>query len=251
MEYEMEELVPIVGKLAEKYTAGESSSITYEKAEQLMGAVIYCIRELEQAGESKKSLVQQSEKLPAKKAYEMGYQLVVEKVGRSMTRYNEIAADFEDYGNRCLRDTVLKGMPEFFKWYDTRFHPQNTMLTLDYPILRDITSFHGIDAIHEYLRGIQLEQLFLKKYDREQIKRILSEYDPLYQSMIDNICYPILKDAIAHFDLGETKEKMGLFLTQFVKQYYEENTALLEYLKQGIPDIWVRYHSCNQEGKSV
>ena len=37
----MEELVPIVGKLAEKYTSHESTSITYEKAEQLMGAVLY------------------------------------------------------------------------------------------------------------------------------------------------------------------------------------------------------------------
>ena len=35
MDYEMEELVPIVGKLAEKYTSHESTSITYEKAEQL------------------------------------------------------------------------------------------------------------------------------------------------------------------------------------------------------------------------
>ena len=33
MDYEMEELVPIVGKLAEKYTAHESTSITYEKAD--------------------------------------------------------------------------------------------------------------------------------------------------------------------------------------------------------------------------
>ena len=41
MNYEMEELVPIVGKLAEKYTSRESTSIPYEKAEQLMGAVLY------------------------------------------------------------------------------------------------------------------------------------------------------------------------------------------------------------------
>ena len=33
MNYEMEELVPIVGKLAEKYTGYESTSITYEKAD--------------------------------------------------------------------------------------------------------------------------------------------------------------------------------------------------------------------------
>jgi hypothetical protein len=37
MSYKMEELVPIVGELAEKYTTFESTSISYEKAEQLMG----------------------------------------------------------------------------------------------------------------------------------------------------------------------------------------------------------------------
>lgn len=45
MDYEMEELLPIVATLAEKYTGGESSSISYEKAGQLMEAVMYCIRE--------------------------------------------------------------------------------------------------------------------------------------------------------------------------------------------------------------
>ena len=45
MEYEMNELLPIVAKLAEKYTSKESSSITYERAEYLMEAVIYCINE--------------------------------------------------------------------------------------------------------------------------------------------------------------------------------------------------------------
>lgn len=41
MNYEMEELMPVVSGLAEKYNAFESTSMTYEKAEQLLGAVIY------------------------------------------------------------------------------------------------------------------------------------------------------------------------------------------------------------------
>ena len=45
MEYEMEELITIVGRLAEKYNAHESTSMTYEKAEQLMEAILYCIHE--------------------------------------------------------------------------------------------------------------------------------------------------------------------------------------------------------------
>ena len=52
MDYKMEELIPVVSRLAEKYTAFEDSSVTYEKAEQLMEAVLYCIRELERSDEN-------------------------------------------------------------------------------------------------------------------------------------------------------------------------------------------------------
>lgn len=45
MDYKMEELLPIVSELAQKYTAHESTSVTYEKAQMLMGAVLYCLDE--------------------------------------------------------------------------------------------------------------------------------------------------------------------------------------------------------------
>ena len=44
MDYTMEELLPVVGKLTEKYTSLSSTSVTYETAQQLMGAVLYCLR---------------------------------------------------------------------------------------------------------------------------------------------------------------------------------------------------------------
>ena len=69
MNFSAEELLPVVGKLAEKYTGWESTSITYEKAEQLMEAVLYCIREMDG---QKEGLVSQ-EKMSAELAYEQGY----------------------------------------------------------------------------------------------------------------------------------------------------------------------------------
>ena len=44
MDYTMEELLPVVGKLTEKYTGFSSTSVTYETARQLMEAVLYCLR---------------------------------------------------------------------------------------------------------------------------------------------------------------------------------------------------------------
>lgn len=53
MHNEIEELLPVVAKLAERYTSKESSSVSYKTAEQLMEAVVYCINEV--AGEPAES----------------------------------------------------------------------------------------------------------------------------------------------------------------------------------------------------
>ena len=53
MEYQMEELLPLVSALTDKFTSKESSSVTYETAQMLMEAVLFCIQEYEEvSGES-------------------------------------------------------------------------------------------------------------------------------------------------------------------------------------------------------
>lgn len=184
-EYEMQELVPIVAKLAEQYTGFESTSITYEKAEQLMEAVLYCIHEMETAG---KNALSAGEKIPAQQAYELGRKLVEQKTKAALHLYHEILEDFDWYENRCLYDTIAKGMPEFFKWYDTKFAPQDTILTLDYPIRKDLSGCSGVDRIYEYLICIRAEQNFLKKFPREYVIDTLRGYTPSYRDMIENLC---------------------------------------------------------------
>ena len=117
MDYEMEELVPVVRKLAEKYTGHESTSVTYETAEQLMGAVLYCIAKLQ---EKYAGLPALSERIPAQKAYDIGAEYVKEKTEEALKRYNEMLSEFCHYENQCLYDTFVKGMPAFFKKYN--FH---------------------------------------------------------------------------------------------------------------------------------
>ncbi len=87
MKYKMEELVPLVAELTEKYTGFESTSVTYEKAEQLMGAVLYCIRETECGQEE---ALASEEKIPARRAYKLGYELVKQKVELALQLYHEI-----------------------------------------------------------------------------------------------------------------------------------------------------------------
>ena len=199
--YEMEELVPVVAKLSRKMCGMESSSITYEKAKQLMEAVLYCIREWKNTGEEnpekqnnmekqpdvEKQQFPAGKKLPAEQAYQVGVQCVTEKVKRALGLYHEIMERFDSYGNTCLYDTMVKEIPEFFKWYDVRFCPQDTIITLDYPVGRDLSHYSGIDAIWEYLTDIREEQEFLRSMDRNTVLDILRDYCSDYEEIIENL----------------------------------------------------------------
>ena len=263
MDYEMEELVPIVGKLAEKYTSHESTSITYEKAEQLMGAVLYCIHELWESSGNAPSL---NKKLSAQRAYEMGAAYVRKKTGKALDLYNRILPEFCHYENKCLYDTFVKGIPEFFKWYDIQFEPQNTILTLDYPLLKDISEYTGIDKIFEFIKSIGLEQKFLKLFPAGYVINILSKDNRNWQESMDNICEIVFTHVIGHIMLGKSltvielketdyfymqemfeqialediKKHLEVTLEIYIKNYYENDRELLNYLSGAISGIVVR-----------
>ncbi|MCI8371188.1 MAG: hypothetical protein HFI75_02095 [Lachnospiraceae bacterium] len=309
--YKMEELVPIVGKLAEKYTAGESTSISYEKAEQLMGAVVYCIQEAGQSWEEsaenivekvtvRKTAVEpaadqsptepmavqssaektkstksifavsitktpETKEISAQQAYETGIAKVREKTRRALQVYNQLLPEFNCYGSHCLYDTVIKGLPEFFKWYDISFNPQDTILTLDYPVLKDQPNLTGIDRIYEYIRCIGIEQMFLNHMPEEYVTTILRSYHAEYEELLENISeivfqsavghilaekplsepdltkddYRIIQNHFAHPDSSEPEKQLKQTIQLFLEQYYGASAStLLDYF-QGAIDSWI------------
>lgn len=263
VKYEMEELIPIVGRLAEKYTAYESTSLSYEKAEQLMEAVQYCIHEMQIYEDN--SIVS-SEELQAQQAYEIGAAYVVEKTRKALELYHEILPEFACYGNRCLKDTFVEGIPAFFKMYDSVFSPQDTILTLDYPVLRDISGYAGIDRIYEFLRCICLEQRFLKQFPEEYVVSVLKRYSNDYEEILENLCEIVLTSIVGHLlakkplaDLNwkeedylriqknligpDAEEMDGLLresMVHIVCRFYGDCEELLEYLAGPLRGIVAR-----------
>lgn len=190
MTYTVEELIPVVAELTRKYTSGESTSVTYERANQLMEAVLYCIRE---CGEH--ALAVQGE-IPARQAYELGYERVLEKVRRTQERYNRMILSFRSYGNKNYEDTVTKALPGFFRYYDVQFAPQNSGITMDYPLVRPLRNVTGIDAIELYVEGICLEQEFLGAFPEAYVCEILTRYEKGYKKQFFNLCSIFLRHVL-------------------------------------------------------
>lgn len=250
--YKPEELVELVTWLAEKKYGWDSTSISYEAAESLMEAVLYCIETYDCAA----SVLVKKQGTSAKQAYQTGYRIVIDRVMQVKALYTKLLPHFQSYGLSCLQDTVLKGIPAFLRHYDARFCPQNTLLTLDYPILQNISSNSGVNAILPYMQAIEMEQRFLSRFSVEYVEEVLFAYHNQYHILIENICSILLGNLFGHLLLQKPLSQKG-FCTQeyqqictkvkqitkmeleqnlhqilvcFIQEQYEGDIALLQYL---------------------
>lgn len=265
MIYSMIELIPIVKRLTEKYTSKESTSVTYEVAEQLMAAVIYCINEYHETigysniytdkeptdgnlhstdlsvNDDTRSELDEYEIISAVEAYEKGYQAVIAKVMRAKALYEDIVTDFLWYGNRALYETINKGMPEFFIRYDARFNPQDHLLTLDYPILKSLHDRCGIDAIYDYLGCIKMEQVFLAGFSREIVGAALNHYHPDHKGLFLNLAGVVINYALDKmladhpdpetYEGKDRRRKKRLALDMLIKERFHGRQDIVIYLQ--------------------
>ncbi len=181
--YSMEELIPIVGRLTEQFTSHESSSVTFERARQFMEATIYCIAHWNYEKENCLVVSEPS----AEAAYRIGYEAVIRKVKNTQEKYNQLLTFFDDYGNRNYRDTVEKALLGFFKYYDAKYAPMDTIITMDYPIYGLDMSLDGIDMIAQYIDAIWKEQQYLNKFPRKYVLDELRSFHPKYENEFFNI----------------------------------------------------------------
>jgi len=261
-DYPPEELLPIVAELAARYTSYEHSSIPYEKARMLMEAVLYCINEFA----SLQGSVSLANHVSAKDAYRHGRDIVLDKAKKLHQLYHTLLPEFQDYGSACLRDTVIRGIPLFLSRYDIHYAPQETLLTLDYPVLRDISSLSGVDAVLAYMECISLEQQFLKKLDYGYLTGLLRRYHEEYEALVENLCPVVLQNLFVHRLLGRTSANSGfdkgdydalghllsgqsekeltdslMETLRLVAGHYNDNDgSLLHYLEYAVPDIITR-----------
>lgn len=131
----------------------------------LMEAVLYCIGT--HKNESNNALIIQN--ISARDAYINGRRIVIDKAKKLQSIYNKLIINFQDYGNECLKDTITKEIPEFLLRYDFKYAPQETMISLDYPILKDLGTMTGVNVVLEYVECICLEQQFLSNFESRYV----------------------------------------------------------------------------------
>jgi hypothetical protein len=129
-------------------------------------------------------------------------------------------------------------MPEFFVWYDMKFKPQDHLLTLDYPLLNGNPDLCGVDLILEYLKKIQIEKAFLDCFDKKAVISLLEKIIPDYRALyLDNICYPVMLNAVGCFISGASVEKLKLNHADCDEIYFYFKDESIEKIETKITQI--------------
>lgn len=197
MELSQEKLVSVVARLADCYTSKESSSVTYETAHMLMEAVLYCIDETMKDDNGIDKNLPDHDSVDPVLLYNQGYKIVNEKVYHAKAIYERIIKEFDDYECKNYHDTILRGMPGFFIRYDSKYCPQDHILTLDYPTMYMNNQNMGIDRILNYLTCIEKEKIFLDLFEHSAVVALLEKVQIDYRELfLDNICSIVLLQAI-------------------------------------------------------
>ena len=172
--------------------------------------------------------------------------------------------DFCAYGNENYHDTVTRAIPGFFRYYDVRFAPQETIITMDYPTICPVSGKCGIDAIEIYVKYISYEQKFMGMFQRQYVCEILGRDQAGHKNGFDNICRVILRHVLGHLlikkgfreeaseqgydklcDLvisssgQQLREVLEGLLEQLIREKYDADMSMRDYLACDLDDLVV------------
>ncbi|MCI6191117.1 MAG: DUF6179 domain-containing protein [Clostridium sp.] len=223
------DIISLLGERVEKFTMRDSTSVTKETAERILGSILYCIKSDSnntiKNSSLDKSLIKE-ENLDIRTAFYNGLLIKKEKIKKAKILCENIKREFCFIDNCYYKDIIWKGMDAFFKNYDVEFNPQYNVLTLDYPLYIEIENLSGIDLIYEYLKRFYIEERFLKKFEIHVIEEILRGYNDNFTNLVINICKIILRNAIICKILNKNIYELDVKEIDIdrIKKYIENNT---------------------------
>lgn len=178
----------------ERYTMGESTSVTVETARELFESLCFTLSlALRARGEGLAAIAgcEDPRRMAARGRREL--ELLVE-TGKSL--YERAAATLPAVENRSLRDTVTS-LGVFFRRYDHRFFAHQIPADIDYQLCRPVPeTLPGIEYVNEYLRRLLLEHQFLSRFEPKTLVRLLERYCPDYRGLLINLYEPAAVNAV-------------------------------------------------------
>jgi hypothetical protein len=181
------ELVELMGKEAARYTNEESSSIPVEKAQELLQSITYCIGiYLKTIRDGKEKLrLLQNESIQT--LFLKGMEEIAKRKEEASKLLEQLQKKALDLNNIAYQDTIHHDLPKFFHDYEIEFGAHKLDTGIDYPLLRPITEYLGMEYVEEYLKQLAMEDEFIGRFRADRINLLLQAFDKETEHMLINI----------------------------------------------------------------
>ncbi|GEM_PF-6695547 len=177
----------------QNYCGVDSSSISYERAEELLSSLLYTLSLVAEADEVELTEVVMRD---AEAALLRGTKILDEKRRNLPIFYQNIIDIAPEIDNIYYLSTMSE-IGCFFKRYEIYFSAHEIPCSIDYQLLRPVPESRlGISFIEEYLYRISLENQILRYFDPREVEYLQQRNTPNYNDVPLNLCEPIFKNAI-------------------------------------------------------
>lgn len=196
----MQRLLALLAKQTEKYTMGESSSVTVDTAQELMASLWYTLTlALDESHTPYDSLL--TGDLSA--ILKQGQTILQGKLVQTKRLWEVVCRTAPEIPNAYYLDT-LRGIGDYLKHYDFVFFAHQRPPCIDYPLLMPVSeSLQGITYTKQYLKHLLTENLIFRTFDQKTVVTILQRVAPDYQEYYLNLCEQPLTNALGLSLLGE------------------------------------------------
>ncbi len=230
-------IMTILKQVILRYTKGNSTSVTTDKAEALLLSILYSIDFYNSTFEEPEDALTNLKSKDIKEIYESGIKLVTSCVEETKDLYNDIVKNKLQVQVEAYNITVDEGIAPFFDKYSVLFAAQDTLGSIDYPLVFDDMSIRGVLYIKKYLEHLDIENKFCRYFSMEVIDSILKDFGRTcgfdYRIELINIFQVVINNAIFLAILNENIKNLTISKYQYellIKKLNEANESQLELL---------------------
>ena len=170
----------ILKDLIMKYTNGESSSVTVEKAEKLIITIWYTIDTYIMNFETVKESINALQEEDIKEIYDKGKKLLQKEVENTKRLYEIVMKNKLNTEMTAYNET-LDSIKDFFHNYNINYEADECDVSIDYPLSIDDWNRQGVRYIKNYLWNINIENKICSYFDEGEINKLLETYGENYE----------------------------------------------------------------------
>ena len=183
----------LLGKVTERYTMGDSSSVPEEVVEELLRSICFLLKR--ELGDLKTSVVL-LENGDLEKILKFAWVNIEKDIAKGKKLLEAVIDSSIGVDNISYIDTIAE-IGKGLKYYNYRFFAYQVNCSIDYQLSNALPeNLQGIEYINEYLKRLLFENKFCSNFKKEDIIEVLKSYCSNYEELLINIFEPVLTNAI-------------------------------------------------------